>query len=172
MFSKHLHTFAVMSKEIERKFLVRSDNFKAEAFKCFRIEQGYLNSDPARTVRVRIRDNKGYLTIKGESDTEGISRFEWEIEIPLADAENLIKLAEKGIIRKERYLMRNTDGKHIWEVDIFHGENEGLIVAEIELGQEDESFDKPDWLGDEVTGDKRYYNSSLRIAPYSKWEKD
>jgi len=81
-------------------------------------------------------------------------------------------LAEKGIIRKERYLIRNTDGKHIWEVDIFHGENEGLIVAEIELGQEDESFDKPDWLGDEVTGDKRYYNSSLRIAPYSKWEKD
>ncbi len=161
-----------MLKEIERKFLVHSNDFKAEAFKCFKIEQGYLNSDPARTVRVRIRDDKGYLTIKGKSDTEGISRFEWEIEIPLKDAEKLMGLAEKNLIKKERYLIHNTDGKHTWEVDVFHDENEGLIVAEIELEQKDETFDKPDWLGDEITGDKRYYNSSLKKNPYSNWEKD
>ena len=154
-----------MSLEIERKFLVTGD-FKQEAFSALRITQGYLSSVPERTVRVRIKGDKGYITIKGQSSASGLSRFEWEKEIPLADAESLLKLAEPGVIDKTRYLVRDADGIHTWEVDEFHGANEGLIMAEIELRGEDDSFGRPAWLGEEVTSDPRYYNSYLSQHPY------
>ena len=154
-----------MSQEIERKFLVKGD-FKQEAFRALRITQGYLCSAPERTVRVRIKGDKGYITIKGQSSASGLSRFEWEKEIPLADAESLLKLAEPGVIDKTRYLVRDADGIHTWEVDEFHGANEGLIMAEIELRGEDDSFGRPAWLGEEVTSDPRYYNSYLSQHPY------
>ena len=151
---------ALMAKEIERKFLVEGD-FIPEAFDATRIIQGYISSDPERTVRVRIRGGRGFITIKGAGDASGVSRFEWEKEIPEDEARSLLELAEPGIIDKTRYLVKNTDGIHTWEVDVFHGRNEGLIVAEIELSRPDEPFDRPSWLGEEVTGDPRYYNSSL-----------
>lgn len=155
-------------REIERKFLVCGD-FKKYSFKESRITQGYLNSAPERTVRVRICSGRGFITIKGIST--GATRFEWEKEIPLADAEELLELSEPGKIDKTRYLVRNTDGIHIWEVDEFHGDNEGLVVAEVELSYPDEAFDKPDWLGDEVTDDPRYYNSTLKDKPYTTWKR-
>ena len=158
-----------MAQEIERKFLVDGD-FKQEAYDAIRITQGYLSSVPQRVVRVRVKGEKGYITIKGEADTSGVSRFEWEKEIPLEEAKALLKLAEPGIIDKTRYLIKNTDGRHIWEVDVFHGENEGLIMAEIELSDENDPFDKPEWLGKEVTGDKRYYNSYLSKNPFNTWK--
>ena len=154
-----------MSLEIERKFLVTGD-FKQEAFNALRITQGYLCSAPERTVRVRIKGDKGYITIKGQSSASGLSRFEWEKEIPLAEAESLLKLAEPGVIDKTRYLVRDADGIHTWEVDEFHGANEGLVMAEIELESENDSFGRPAWLGEEVTGDPRYYNSYLSQHPY------
>ena len=154
-----------MASEIERKFLVAGD-FMHEAFRAVRITQGYLCSSPERTVRIRIKGDKGFITIKGKSSESGLTRFEWEKEIPLADAESLLELAEPGVIDKTRYLIRNTDGRHIWEVDVFHGANEGLVMAEIELSGEDDNFDKPAWLGEEVTGDPRYYNSALSQHPY------
>ena len=157
-----------MAQEIERKFLVDGD-FKKEAYDAIRITQGYLSSMPQRVVRVRVKGEKGYITIKGEADASGVSRFEWEKEISLEEAEALLKLAEPGIIDKTRYLIKNTDCRHIWEVDVFHGENEGLVIAEIELSDENDPFDKPEWLGKEVTGDKRYYNSYLSKNPYKKW---
>lgn len=155
-----------MSQEIERKFLVKGE-YKSQAFDQSRIVQGYISSARGRTVRVRIRDGKGFLTIKGASDASGLSRYEWEKELPLAEAEELMRLCEPGIIDKTRYLVRS--GKHIFEVDEFYGENEGLVVAEVELNSEDEAFLKPDFIGEEVTGDVRYYNSHLMKEPYSTW---
>ncbi len=157
-----------MAQEIERKFLVAGD-YKSEAYTSVRITQGYLSRVPERVVRVRIKGDKGFITIKGTTNDTGLSRFEWEKEIPLADAQSLLKLAEPGVIDKTRHLIKNTDGRHIWEVDEFHGDNEGLIMAEIELESENDLFDKPSWLGKEVTGDKRYYNAYLSEKPFKNW---
>jgi len=153
--------------EIERKFLVSSEKFREEAFAQNRISQGYLSSVPGRTVRVRIKGNKGFLTIKGATNESGLSRFEWEKEIPVDEASALLQLCEKGVIDKTRFEVKM--GNHIFEVDEFYGENEGLIVAEIELKSETESFEKPNWLSKEVTNDVRYYNSYLSKNPYKKW---
>lgn len=153
--------------EIERKFLVTSAAFKKEAFAQNRITQGYLSSNPERTVRVRIKGNKAYLTIKGISNQSGMSRFEWEKEISVSEAEKLVLLCEKGIIDKTRFEVKI--GNHIYEVDVFYGENEGLIIAEIELESETEFFEKPTWLGNEVTTDSRYYNSALSKNPFQSW---
>ena len=155
-----------MAVEIERKFLVRGD-FMPGVVSATRVTQGYICSAPGRTVRVRVRGGKGYLTIKGASDEKGMSRYEFEREIPLADAERLVELCEPGLIDKTRYLVPH--GGHTWEVDVFHGANEGLILAEIELSRKDEPFDRPAWLGEEVTGDRRYYNSMLTKRPFSEW---
>ena len=154
--------------EIERKFLVTSTQFISEAFRSTRIVQGYLNSDPERTVRIRVKGEKGYLTIKGIGSESGLSRFEWEKEIPLGDAERLLILCEKGIIDKIRYEVKV--GKHLVEVDIFAGENEGLILAEIELKSEEEHIEKPNWLGKDVTNDNKYYNAFLSKNPFQKWK--
>lgn len=153
--------------EIERKFLVNSSAFMMEAVKHNRIVQGYLSSVPERTVRVRIKGDNGYLTIKGQSNASGMSRMEWEKEIVVEEAEQLLQLCEKGIIDKTRYEV--IVGIHVFEVDVFGGENEGLILAEIELTSENEIFENPDWLGKEVTQDKRYYNSYLSKNPYKSW---
>ena len=157
-----------MAQEIERKFLVTGD-YKSEAYTSVRITQGYLSRVPERVVRIRIKGDKGFITIKGTTNDTGLSRFEWEKEIPLADAQSLLKLTEPGVIDKTRHLIKNTDGKHTWEVDEFHGDNEGLIMAEIELENESDLFDKPSWLGKEVTGDKRYYNAYLSEKPFKNW---
>ena len=156
-----------MPQEIERKFLVRDDSYKAMAYKKKRIRQGYICSERGRTVRVRIQNEEGYLTIKGPSDVSGMSRYEWEHALSLQEAEDLMRLCEPGMIDKTRYLVRS--GNHIFEVDEFYGENEGLIVAEVELGTEDEAFVKPGFIGEEVTGDVRYYNSHLMKKPYKMW---
>ncbi len=156
-----------MALEIERKFLVSGD-FKKDAYTHQEIVQGYLSSVAERTVRVRIKGEKAYLTVKGESSSSGVSRFEWEKEISTSDARELLTLCEPGIIDKIRYLVKM--GSHVFEVDEFHGENEGLIVAEIELQNESEPFEKPEWLSIEVTGDIRYYNSSLIKNPYKNWK--
>ena len=156
-----------MAQEIERKFLVKDSRFKELAFSSSRIAQGYICSSRGRTVRVRIRDEKGYLTIKGPAGENGLSRYEWEKEIPLDEAQELMKLCEPGIIDKTRYLVQS--GSHVLEVDEFYGENEGLIVAEVELSSENESFEKPDFIGEEVTGIAKYYNSFLMKFPYTKW---
>jgi adenylate cyclase len=153
--------------EIERKFLVKDDSFKAAAFAQNRIAQGYLNLTPERTVRVRIKNDMGYLTIKGITNETGMSRFEWEKEIPIDEAKSLLLLCENGKIDKIRYEVKA--GKHIYEIDEFYEENKGLFIAEIELRSETETFDKPRWLGREVTGDKRYYNSYLSMNPYTNW---
>jgi len=157
-----------MANEIERKFLVKSENFKKEANKKTRITQGYLSSVPERTVRVRTKGDKGYITIKGIGNTSGATRYEWEKEIPAEEVEELLKICEPGVIDKTRYLVKV--GNHTFEVDEFYGENKGLTVAEIELSSESESFEKPAWLGDEVTGDTKYYNSMLMKNPYTKWQ--
>ena len=157
-----------MATEIERKFIVKGD-FSKEVCDSQRIVQGYICSQPGRTVRIRIRGEKGFLTIKGPPDDKGLSRYEFEQEIPLPDAERLLTLCEPGAIDKVRHLVRV--GKHTWEVDVFHGANEGLVMAEIELASEDEPFEKPDWIGEEVSGDRRYYNSMLTKEPYSQWTK-
>lgn len=153
--------------EIERKFLVTSEAFKKEAFAQNRIAQGYLSAVPERTVRVRIKGNKGFLTIKGASNTSGLTRFEWEKEIPVDEAAALLKLCEKGIIDKIRFEVKM--GNHVFEIDEFYGDNEGLVMAEIELKSETETFEKPSWLGKEVTSDNRYYNSYLSKNPYKNW---
>ncbi|RKR05312.1 adenylate cyclase [Flavobacterium sp. 90] len=155
--------------EIERKFLVKSDDFKEQAFTQNRIAQGYLSSVPERTVRVRIKGERGFITIKGIGQQGGMSRFEWENEIPLGEALELLKLCEKGKIEKTRFEVKS--GKHTIEIDEFYGENEGLVMAEIELESETESFEKPDWLGEEVTNDPRYYNAYLSKNPFKYWEK-
>ena len=157
-----------MALEIERKFLVRGD-YKPGVYKSYRITQGYLSLAPGRTVRIRIRDDKGFITIKGSRNESGVSRFEWEKEIPLDEAQSLLALVERGVVDKTRHLVKNTDGVHTWEVDEFHGDNEGLTVAEIELSDENEAFDKPEWLGEEVTGEHKYCNSMLIINPYKNW---
>ena len=154
--------------ETERKFLIQDNSYKSQAVKSFRIKQGYLAHDGGNTVRVRIRDNEGFLTIKGPS-YDGISRFEWEKEIPLEDAEALCNLCRGGFIDKTRYLVPAGAGR-CFEVDEFHGDNEGLVMAEIELEKPDEPFDRPAWLGEEVTGDRRYYNSHLLLNPYKNWK--
>ncbi len=154
--------------EIERKFLVNSDAFKTEAFNSYIIKQGFLNSHKKRTVRVRLIKEKGYITIKGKSSEDGLSRFEWEKEISRTEAEALLDLCEEGIIDKTRYEVKS--GNHVFEVDEFFGNNEGLIVAEVELKFEDEHFEIPNWLSEEVTGQIKYYNSQLSKTPYKKWK--
>lgn len=153
--------------EIERKFLVLSDAFKSISVTQNQIAQGYLNSDPERTVRVRIKNNQGFITIKGKSNESGLSRLEWEKEIDVAEATQLLALCEKGVIHKTRYEV--PFGQHVVEVDVFEGENEGLVMAEIELGSETETYAVPEWLGEEVTNDARYYNSYLSQNPYTLW---
>ncbi|WP_435413194.1 CYTH domain-containing protein [Psychroserpens mesophilus] len=153
--------------EIERKFLVTSEDFKTESFKKTRITQGFLNTDPERTVRVRLKGEQGFLTVKGKSTDNGLKRFEWEKEISKPDAEALLDLCEKGVIDKIRYEVKK--GKYIFEIDEFFGNNEGLIMAELELEHENDSFEAPHWLGKEVTGDIKYYNSQLSQTPYKTW---
>ena len=153
--------------EIERKFLVCGEDYKQLAFHHSRIKQGYISSRRGATVRVRLRDGQGFLTIKGPSDAKGISRYEFEKEISAEEAAHLFELCEPGIIDKTRYLVRA--GNHTFEVDEFYGDNEGLVMAEVELQSETETFEKPSFIGQEVTGDRRYYNSHLREYPYSQW---
>lgn len=155
-----------MSQEIERKFLVKGD-FIDQAERSFRITQGYLSLDKERTVRIRIQDKKAFLTIKGKSSAGGLSRFEWENEIDLKEAEELMKLTIGNPIEKIRYLIPL--GKHVFEVDVFSGENKGLIIAEVELQSETEIFENPVWLGKEVSGDVRYYNANLVLNPFKSW---
>ncbi|MBR1644042.1 MAG: CYTH domain-containing protein [Bacteroidales bacterium] len=158
-----------MAQEIERKFLVEGDAYRALAFDSSRIAQGYISSTGGRTVRVRIRDQRAFLTIKGPSADGGLSRYEFETEIPLADARDLLAICEPGIIQKTRYLVRAADD-HVFEVDEFYGDNEGLVMAEVELQSPDEPYVKPDFIGREVTGDRRFYNSHLRHYPFRLWK--
>ena len=151
--------------EIERKFLVTSVAFKVEAFKKSRIVQGFLSTNKKRTVRVRLKDEQGFLTIKGVSSNDGLSRFEWEKEISKSEAESLLSLCKKGVIDKMRYEIQVDN--HLFEVDEFFGKNTGLIIAEVELNSENEVFTKPNWLGEEVTGNLKYYNSQLSKQPYN-----
>ena len=155
--------------EIERKFLVVSNDFKTKAFKHTRIIQGFLNTHKERTVRVRIKGNQGFLTVKGLSTSNGLSRFEWEKEISIEEAEMLLKICEPGVIDKTRYEVKLDN--HIFEIDEFYGDNEGLIIAEIELENENDTFLKPSWLGEEVTGNIKYYNSQLSKQPFKLWKK-
>ncbi len=155
--------------EIERKFLVTSNKFKAEAFKSSEIKQGYLNSHPERTTRIRIQDKMAFITIKGKSSKSGLSRYEWEKEIPVDEASELLKLCEPGAIEKIRYFVKSEE--FTFEIDEFFGDNKGLTIAEIELKSEEDTFEKPDWLGEEVTGDPRYYNSQLSKNPFKNWTK-
>jgi CYTH domain-containing protein len=156
-----------MGLEIERKFLVKNNSYQKYSFKKSYVKQGFLNSHKERVVRVRIIDDNAFLTIKGISNELGTSRYEWEKEIPVSEANELLLLAEKTIIEKFRYYIKQH--KHIFEVDEFLGDNKGLIVAEIELNSEDESYKKPEWLGDEVTGIAKYYNASLSKLPFNSW---
>jgi len=155
-------------QEIERKFLVTSEKFKAQASKKTLFIQAYLNTHPARTIRIRISGDKAFMTIKGKSSESGLSRFEWEKEIPVTEAKELLKLCEPGKIEKYRYLI--PFGDHTYEVDEFLEDNEGLVIAEVELESEEETFKKPDWLGEEVTGNLDYYNSNLIAKPYKSWK--
>ncbi len=156
-----------MNREIERKFLVIGE-FKSLSKKSYKIVQGYLSSVPDRVVRIRTNGDRAYITIKGPGEHDGLSRFEWEKEITVEDAKALLPLCEPGIIDKTRYLVEN--GKHTIEVDEFYGENQGLVIAEIELQSVDEDFIKPDWLGEDVTGEDKYFNSNLINNPFSKWK--
>jgi len=156
-----------MTKEIERKFLVKYD-FKKFAIKSYKIAQGFLSTAPERTVRIRTRDDKGFITVKGISNKLGTTRFEWEKEIPLVEAENLLTLCEPTSIQKIRYIIP-TNNELYFEVDEFLGENSGLIIAEIELPDENTLFNKPNWLGKEVTGEVKYYNSMLSKNPFNNW---
>jgi adenylate cyclase len=159
-----------MGQEIERKFLVKGD-FMSQVTKQTRITQGYLSSVPERTVRARIKGDKGFLTIKGIGGTSGASRFEWETEISVEEASSLLEICEPGVIEKTRYIVPEVSGLK-FEVDEFYGDNEGLTVAEIELPSEDHPFAKPEWLGDEVTGNVSYYNSTLMKNPYKNWKRN
>ena len=156
-----------MAQEIERKFLILKNDYKAQSSRSFRITQGYLSSNPERSVRVRIKGESGFITVKGATIASGISRFEWEKEIPVQEAETLLKICEPGVIDKIRYEIKC--GTHLFEVDEFLGNNQGLVIAEVELTREDEVFAKPDWLGREVTGEARYYNAVLAKHPYTTW---
>jgi len=155
-------------QEIERKFLVCGE-FKHLAVDKARITQGYLAHSEGRSARVRSWNDKGFLTIKGPTDESGVSRFEWEKEISFEDSQVLLDLVRPSVIEKTRYLIPAGDGVHTWEVDEFYGDNEGLVVAEIELGSPDEAFEKPAWVGEEVSADKRYRNSYLLKLPYKFW---
>jgi adenylate cyclase len=155
------------NKEIERKFLVLNHEFKKEAFKKERIIQGFLSSVPERTVRIRLIADSGFITVKGIGNESGTTRFEWEREISRQEAESLLEICEPGIIDKERYFVQL--GGYIFEIDEFALDNKGLVMAEVELKNEDDSFEKPHWLGEEVTGQKKYYNSSLVKYPFRNW---
>lgn len=157
-----------MGREIERKFLVEGD-FKKDAFQKKRITQGYFSTSPGRTVRIRVSDDKGFITIKGGVHKSGVGRYEWEMEIDLHDAQELMELCDSGVIEKTRYLIKC--GNHTFEVDEFCGDNNGLVVAEVELESPDEKFESPEWLGREVTRERRYYNAALARNPYKKWTK-
>jgi adenylate cyclase len=156
-----------MNKEIERKFLVKNTNYKFQAQRKSFIAQGYLSDDPSRTVRVRIKGDKAFITIKGITNMSGISRDEWEYEIPVNEATELLELSKNNPIFKTRYEIML--GDLIFEVDEFEAENRGLILAEIELDSEKQDFEIPDWLGEEVTGNVKYYNSYLSTHPFKKW---
>ena len=157
-----------MSIEIERKFLVKNDDFKLESNRNNKIKQGFLNKKKNRVVRIRISDASAFITVKGKSNLSGTTRFEWEKEINKNEAEELLSLCEPSIIEKIRYYIKK--GDHTFEIDEFFGKNKGLIVAEIELTSENENFEKPDWLGEEVTGKIEYYNSNLSKQPYKNWK--
>lgn len=159
-----------MHIETERKFLVRDDSYKSLAVRSYRIKQGYIAHDGGNTVRVRVRDNQGFITVKGRS-VNGISRPEWEMPISLADAQSLLELCHGGFVDKTRHIVPAGQGELVFEVDEFHGANEGLTMAEIELPSADERFPRPAWLGEEVTGDKRFYNSFLSNYPFKTWKK-
>ncbi|MDR1654030.1 MAG: CYTH domain-containing protein [Prevotellaceae bacterium] len=154
--------------EIERKFLLNSDIYKPLIIRSFPIIQGYISAEKGHSVRVRLKGEQAYLTIKGRTNKNGISRFEWEREISVEDAKALLKLCHSGIIEKTRHIVPS--GKHFIEIDEFYGDNQGLVIAEIELESENEQYDKPAWLGKEVTGDYHYYNSYLAKAPFKKWQ--
>tara|TARA_B110000091_G_scaffold169909_1_gene182339 strand:- start:56 stop:529 length:474 start_codon:yes stop_codon:yes gene_type:complete len=156
-----------MAIEIERKFLVKNDSFKKECFAKKTIKQGYLNSNKNRTVRIRTIDDKAFMTIKGRSNAAGTSRFEWEKEIAFLEAEELLLLCEPSIIEKTRFYVKSE--QHVFEIDAFSGDNSGLIVAEVELEDEAEAFQKPLWIGEEVTGNEKYYNSKLSKVPFKGW---
>ena len=156
-----------MAQEIERKFLVKGD-YKPFVVKSSRIIQGYLSTIAERTVRIRIKDEKGFLTIKGISNESGTSRYEWEKEIPLNEVKELLELCEAGIIDKTRFIVP-ANGDLFFEIDEFYGDNQGLTIAEIELPTEDTPYIKPDWLGAEVTGDVRYFNSNIMKHPFNEW---
>tara|TARA_R110002020_G_scaffold374775_1_gene586093 strand:+ start:229 stop:708 length:480 start_codon:yes stop_codon:yes gene_type:complete len=156
--------------EIERKFLVTSKDFKELAFKTTRIVQGFLSTHPERTVRVRIKGTEGFITVKGIGNETGTSRFEWEKQITVEEAEALLEICEPGSIDKVRHEVKS--GKHIFEVDEFFGDNEGLIVAEVELSEEQETVTIPNWIGKEVTGETKYYNSQLSKNPFKSWNNE
>jgi CYTH domain-containing protein len=157
-----------MAQEIEHKFLVLDDSYKREAYHSYHIRQGYLTSGGGRSVRIRTRDGEAFITVKGPSMDGGLSRYEFEQPVPLDDARYMLDhLCEPGIIDKTRWLVRC--GEHTWEVDEFHGDNEGLVVAEVELRAADEHFDLPPFIGRRVTGERRYYNSQLRRQPFKSW---
>lgn len=158
-----------MSIEIERKFLVKGTAYRTLAFRSYEILQGYLAHENGRSVRIRITDKEALLTIKGPSDSKGMSRYEWNHQIPVDDARELFELHQNGTIEKTRYLVHS--GPHVFEVDEFHADNEGLVIAEVELGSEDEPFEKPAFIGKEVTGDHRYYNAWLTEHPFKEWPK-
>ena len=153
--------------EIERKFLVKSDDFKKESKKKTHFIQAYLNTNPERTIRIRVTDDKAFMTIKGKSSENGLTRFEWEKEIELNEAKELLKICEPGKIEKYRYEVDH--GDHVYEIDEFLEDNKGLVLAEVELQSEEETFKKPEWLGQEVTGNLAYYNSNLIANPYKNW---
>ena len=159
-----------MAIEIERKFLVKGTSYRNAAFSSYEIRQGYIAHENGRSVRVRITDKEAILTIKGPSDSRGMSRYEWNHPIPIKDALELFDLKQNGAIEKRRYLVHS--GPHVFEIDEFYGENEGLVIAEVELGSEDEIFEKPGFIGKEVTGDHRYYNAFLATNPYKTWKRE
>ncbi|ARN78262.1 adenylate cyclase [Nonlabens spongiae] len=155
-----------MLQEIERKFRIQDPSF-LNGMVGTKIAQGYLSADPERAVRIRIKGDQGFITIKGKSNASGTTRFEWEKDIDSNEAQALLDLCNPAIISKTRYEVKH-DG-NTWEIDVFHGANEGLLIAEIELRDENQTFSKPDWLGEEITGDPRYYNSYISQNPFSTW---
>ncbi|MBO5811621.1 MAG: CYTH domain-containing protein [Bacteroidaceae bacterium] len=156
-----------MAIEIERKFLVTSTAYKKAAYNFYDMVQGYIAHEKGNSVRVRITNTEAVMTIKGPSDSKGMSRYEWNHQIPVEDAKELLKLSQGGVIEKRRYLVHS--GPHVFEIDEFYGDNEGLVIAEVELQSENETFEKPSFVGKEVTGDRRYYNAYLTTNPYKSW---
>lgn len=159
-----------MGLEIERKFLVKGNDYRNEAYKYYDMVQGYIAHENGRSVRIRITNTESLITIKGPTDAKGMSRYEWNHTIDKRDAVELMELCQGSKIEKRRYLVHS--GPYVFEIDEFHGENEGLVIAEVELTSENEVFQKPDFIGDEVTGDKRYYNAHLTRDPYKNWKKE